>query len=1307
MRSYLPPIACLALLFCAPVAAQVAPSAKRTATAAREASPAGTAPQPAGRQGPVSAAGPKAGWTDRRMFDATRQDLPFIHEVRPLTPGTRSFTAHLTGATYAPLSAAELAALPGLGTPGPEPEIRTGLGISRKQPFAQVDIYPYRRDPATGRVEQLMDYILQLVEEVGAVGHTKANTYPDHSKLASGDWFRFTVPQDGVYKLSYAFLQQLGVDVSGLSSDAINIYGNHAGMLPFKNTPLLPTDLRQNAITVVDGGDGQFGPDDYVLFYASGAQRWERTPGTDRFTHVKNVYSDSASYFVGIDTDLPKRIGTAALTTDPATDQVTAFSDRQMIDKDAVNLLKSGRTWFAEVYDLVTTYNYNFALPFLHTADSLYLTVEVLGRTINATSSFRVQAGSSVTNFNVTGVGTSPASPYGVVKKLTIPVLHTDNNLLVTVTFNKFDPVTSLGYMNYLEVNARRDLKMAGNQLAFRDPRTAAPGRVGEFTLDFAAGVQGIWDITDPTEARAVPFTDNGNQKVFRMATDDLHEFIAFKNTGFLEPTAVGRVAPQDLHGTPLPTDLVIVCPPQFQSQAARLAEARANEGLSVVMVSPQQVFNEFSSGQRDATAIKRYMKMLYDRAGSDPALMPRYLLLFGDGSYNNINLLPSNQNLIPTYQTADSWSSATYTSDDYFGLLDDTEGESPGDLVDIGVGRLPVSDLTQAQQAVDKLLAYDRFTLLSPAGTSCTTGSDGGSGDWRNWVLFCSDDQNGDGFEGDLHMDNSDRLARKVESEHPCLDQTKIYLDAYVQTGGLGGDRYPDAENELRDRVQKGVLVVNYVGHGGETGWAHEDLLDNSTILGWSNLERLPLFMTATCEFSRWDDPARTSAGENVFLNPSGGGIALMTTTRIAFSAQNQTLSMDFYDNVFKQHDEQGRDQRFGDVYRQTKVAISTSNPSSTNHRNFALLGDPTTRLAMARDNAYITAITDTLGNPVDTITALSTVRVNGYVGEGGVPDAGFNGVVVPTVFDKKVTVNALMNDPPGEPFSFLLRKSIIYRGRASVVNGVFSFTFVVPKDINYQVGPGRIGVYAESLTRNACGYTEDPLVGGSNNNVVVDEQGPRIELYLNDERFVPGGITNETPLLYAKLFDDNGINTLGSSIGHDLVATLDANTENAIVLNDVYEADQDTYKSGKVRYRLSKVAEGRHTLDLKAWDVFNNSSQKSTEFVVAPSAELALEHVLNYPNPFTTHTEFYFEHNRPCTTLDCQVQVFTVGGRLVKTLSRRLDCDGFRSEPLAWDGLDDNGDRIGRGVYVYRLSIATPSGESADKFEKLVILR
>jgi hypothetical protein len=316
------------------------------------------------------------------------------------------------------------------------------------------------------------------------------------------------------------------------------------------------------------------------------------------------------------------------------------------------------------------------------------------------------------------------------------------------------------------------------------------------------------------------------------------------------------------------------------------------------------------------------------------------------------------------------------------------------------------------------------------------------------------------------------------------------------------------------------------------------------------------------------------------------------------------------------------------------------------------------------------------------------------------------FNGQVIPTVYDKAQQQSTLANDG-GSPFVFSIRNNVIYRGRATVTDGVFNFTFVVPKDINYQVGPGRVSCYAESWSHNAAGYRNDALVGSTATDIALDEQGPEIELFLNDDNFVRGGMTDEDPLLFGRLFDENGINTVGSSIGHDLLAILDENTDQAIVLNDLYQADLDTYKSGEVRYRFSNLSEGTHTLRLKAWDVFNNSAENTTEFVVSSSAELALDHVLNYPNPFTTSTEFFFEHNRPCTTLNVQVQVFTVSGRLVKTIGRQLACTGYRSDGLAWDGKDDFGDKLGRGVYVYRLNVVTPEGEQAEKFEKLVILR
>ena len=1245
------------------------------------------------------------------FLDPQRGDLPFYHERMPLTGNVSRIAVSIANAQFEPLTAKEIALWPALDSIGIEPTVTAMVGVHKKIPQALIDIVPFRRDPTNGQLQKLVAFQLEVVPTKGG-GQVIPKAYPANSKLASGDWFKFSVAADGVHKITYDFLQSMGLGSTDVASDQINIYGGHLGLLPFKNDVYRPTDLPLNAIQMVDGGDGVFGQGDYILFYASGPQRWDLV--NDRFVHTKHVYSDSAHYFVGIGTDMPQRIDPAFLSSDASTQTVTSFNDRHFIERDLVNMIKSGRTWYGELFDLVLNYNFSFPTPFLTPGEDAVLVFNGIARTLgtSSSSSFNVSSGSALNaDFPVVGISNSSINAQARPFSEEFTFQPTGGSVPLSITFTKNDPITSKGWVNYLELNCRRDLRMIGDQLSFRDVRSVGMGNVAEMVIDQAQSVYRIWEITDPTAVRNVNFDDNGNQKQFRISTDSLRQFIAFRDGGYLTPVKVGRVPAQNLHATSLPTDLVIVCPAPFLSHAMRLADARANEGLSVVVVTPEQVYNEFSSGTRDAAAIKRYMRLLYDNAGSDPALLPRYLLLFGDGSYNTVSTNYVNQNWIPSYQTVESLDlSRSYTSDDYFGLLDENEGEQSSDLVDIGIGRFCVSSVQQASEVVNKVLNYDRLRLLTTTGAVCSDASDGGIADWRTHVLFASDDQDGDNNEGHIHMYQSNFLAAKIENGYPKFNVDKVYLDAYQQVSTPGGQRYPQGAADLKDKVQKGLLIVNYVGHGGEVGWAHERFLDNATIQGWSNKDRLPLFMTATCEFSRWDDPARTSAGELVLLNPNGGGIALMTTTRLAYSNDNFLLGQKFYDHVLEPVDPLGREQRFGDIFEQTKREITAAVSGSVNHRNFSLLGDPSQRLAMPRGDVRITNITDTLGNPVDTMKALSTVRISGFVDNGsGQPLADFNGVVMPTVYDKEQLQLTLVNDPTPQstPFQFNIRKNVIYRGKATVTNGTFNFTFVVPKDINYQIGPGRVSCYAESYNYNASGYTNDPMVGGTATDVALDEKGPKIDLYLNDDQFVHGGLTDESPMLYAKLFDENGINTVGNSIGHDLVATLDVNTEQAVVLNDLYEADLDAYKSGVVRYRYEDLAEGSHTLTLKAWDVFNNSSESTTEFVVAQSSELALAHVLNYPNPFTTHTEFYFEHNRACTSLDVQVQVFTVSGRLVKTISRKVACEGFRGDPMAWDGRDDMGDKIGRGVYVYRLSVTTPEGETADKFEKLVILR
>jgi hypothetical protein len=544
--------------------------------------------------------------------------------------------------------------------------------------------------------------------------------------------------------------------------------------------------------------------------------------------------------------------------------------------------------------------------------------------------------------------------------------------------------------------------------------------------------------------------------------------------------------------------------------------------------------------------------------------------------------------------------------------------------------------------------------------------------------------------------------LADNTRVNNKAYNFDKIYLDAYKQLSTPAGPRYPEVNTAILNRINSGCLVMNWVGHGGETNWAHERIFNMADIIPLNNKEKLPLFVTATCEFSRYDLPERT-AGEWLVVNPNGGAIASITTVRLVYQSANEQIATATFENLFKPYE--GRFPTLGEVIMDAKNMVSGS---ADNTRKFTLLGDPALTLNYPRYKVVSTLVNDQPINQ-DTLKALQMVTIKGEVrDDNGNKLTSFNGVVYPLVYDKISTQQTLGQEGSGTLLNFQLYKNILYKGKASVKDGDFSFTFIVPKDINYQFGNGRISYYADNGNfTDAHGYTDSIIVGGSADSFRADGNGPQIDIFMNDEKFVFGGTTNADPMLFLKLSDETGINTVGNGIGHDLTAILDDNTQTKVVLNEYYESNLDRFDTGTVKYPFTKLKEGRHTLKVKAWDIHNNSSEEYTEFIVASSAKLALSHVYNYPNPFTTHTEFMFEHNRCCDDLNVSVQIFTVSGKLVKSIVHQVYSEGYRVDDIAWDGLDDYGDPIGKGVYVYKLNVRDSNGNSAHKFQKLVLLR
>ena len=1207
----------------------------------------------------------------------------------------------LTSSVYSPISQSE-----GQLISQHYNDDRTLIGdmvSSRGDHYMVVNGPAVRMNNSTGQLEKLVEFSGYIIEHGAIQKSLKSFANSSVLESGSGSWYKIGVTEQGVQKVDYALLEAMGAVNGSVASDALNIFGNGFGTLPEPNSEYRTDDLDKLAIKIEDGGDGTFDDGDFILFYGNAADVWVFEDSV--FDRKHNYYCDTSYYFVNLNQDFmsPKRIGTTSQSSQSATHNVVTFTDLQYHEYDRENLLKSGRQWYGELFDVQTNYNFSFSTPNLVSSEETEVRVNFVGKATSTGTSFTSTVNGVAQTYNINGAGSGTYAPAGVFSYGVLNQGFSGNTLNVSINYSKGSggsvQSSAKGWLDFIEVLSKRQLTMSGGQLTFRNPGVIGVGNVANYTISNASGVSEVWEITDHDNVSAVNVS-LGSAVSFTMNADSLREFVALTGSGYNTPAAFGQVSNQNLHGMS-PSDLIIICVSDYLPAANELAAFHQSEGTTVQIVTPEQVYNEFSSGMRDPTAIRSFLRMFFKKANGDPALMPKYCLLFGDATYDSKNILDHNLNFIPTYESSESLSvTSTYATDDYFGILSDVGNMKPYDLMDIAIGRLPVESVESANEMVEKVKAYSTGGTTTNLG--CATGQEGCNrlGDWRNLAMLVSDDGDGNAYFQDVEL-----MSSKIDNNNNSINQIIVHTDAYNQISTPGGERNYDAEEIIKKSVNSGALLVNYIGHGGETGWAHERILNVSTIQEWENSCKLPIFMTATCEFSRYDDHDRTSAGEYVVLNPTGGGIGLFTTTRLVYATSNRYLNTYFYDTVFDRVN--GQAQNLGDIILGTKnkFAIEYGDPG---FRKFALLGDPAVKLAMPLNQVVTDSVNGVaLGSGVDTLKALSKITISGHVEDlGGTEMTGFNGVVYPTVFDKELTLSTLGSASGSPVQSFSVRKNVVYKGKASVVNGKFSFTFMVPQDISFNFGTARLSYYIENGSLDGQGHDESLIIGGIDTTAVADNVGPEIELFMNDDSFVNGGITNTSPKLYAEVFDESGINTVGNGIGHHIEAVLDGNSASSIILNDYYESDLDTYQSGKISYPFDNIEVGPHTLELKVWDVHNNSNKAEIEFVVASDEAIALEHVLNYPNPFTTSTEFMFEHNQVCDYLDVQIGIFTVSGKLVKNINQRIHTDGFRVNGLMWDGTDDFGDKIGTGVYVYRVKVQNERGESQEKFEKLVIL-
>lgn len=1163
------------------------------------------------------------------------------------------------------------------------------ISMERKKPVVFVTIPAYRS--TSGNIEKLISYDLEITEqELPQDAVAQKPTGASNSVLATGSWYKIATPSRGVYKIDYAFLQSIGVNPATINPANIRVYGNGGTVLPETANSNQPDDLIENAITVSSSGS-TFGPTDYILFYANGPLLWEPDAINKTFTHVSNYYENRSYYFLNFDLGPGKRINSEP-ANGAASFAVSAFDDYALVDNDSFNVGGIGKVWWSNKMNPVNsaTLTQNITVNLGAVTDSMKIST-VVGN-VNIQSGNQVQL--RYNNGPVTSLSLPVPGSYSLIDTRPATLLvPPPANGPSTLQFKYIPNGNGVGYIDYVRFNYRRQPLFPGGQFAFRDWKTTtlAAGENASYTLQNAPSTLQVWDITNNLAPVQLQGTTGANTYTFSREGNSLKEFIAFDGSQYLTPVALaGNPIPnQNLHALEQ-TDLLIVTSPAFKPAAEELAEYhRQRDQMKVTIALIGDIYNEFSSGSQDIGGIRNFIKMFYDRGSGNDLI--KNVLFLGAASYDYKDRLSSNTNFVPTYQSYESTlSTYAYASDDFFALLDDGENmDNVNSLADIGTGRIPAETPEEAHNAVTKIKMY-----TSPASF----------GPWKNVVSYVADDMDDDGSMD--HMNDCEQVNNFFPDSFKNLNLYKIYADAYAEVSTPGGGRYPMVNKAIDDQIYTGTLFMSYSGHGSPERWAHEAILTSDDYGNWKNKYKLPVMVTATCDFGRFDDPEHRSAGAKLMMNPAAGSIAMITTTQVVFSTQNTDLNEDYTTAQFTR-DASGQWRTLGEALARAKNTYK-----SLNNRRYVVLGDPALKIGIPE----FTVRTDELKiNDNGNIYATDTIKALGrYTLSGSVTDnsnnvlSNFNGPVYVTIYDKTRRVQTVNPTRVAKEAvtSFKVQTNIVARVKGTVKNGAFSVDFIVPKDINYDYGFGKVSYYANSDVSDASGVDTGMTVGGFNQNAPDDNTPPVVLPYIDNDKFRNGGVTGPNPLLFVKLYDDNGINVSGSSIGHDLVAILDNDEQNPFIMNNYYESEQNNYQKGTVSFPMYNLPEGVHTLRVKAWDVYNNSGEGTVTFEVKNKDKGFISDLYNYPNPVTDMTHIVFQHNQEGEQMDVTVQLFNASGALMRTLKQNMEATGNRTE-ITWDGLGEGGARLAKGVYFYRLVAKTSKGISATAYQKLVLLR
>jgi hypothetical protein len=1112
--------------------------------------------------------------------------------------------------------------------------------------------------------------------------------YSSSSVLSSGQWIKFSIESPGVYKISALDVKNAGISLP-ISSPQLRLYGNGGIVLPESNAYSTVDDLKENALEINDGGDGVFDGNDYLLFYAPGPHQWVRDTSLPGYVYQKNPYSDRAYYFLQIGNTGGKRI--TDKTGLPLSGQLTTMFDEHIHHElDSINFLKSGKEWYGEEFSnqagRIASRDFNLNMNGAVGGEFFQLRSEIVGSSSVQPNKVTIAVnGKKVAEHVTDPIPGSLISPVASISCLTAKELLTGSGLVVNYQHSG-GSINALSWLNWFDIFFKRKLDLQGlSQLNIRVNESLK--RPYSFQLSNASNSMLVWDVTDPSRPQKIKASVSGSTINFTDTCSNLNEYIVFEPAKALTPTVVGKIPNQNLHELK-PAELIIVTEKSLTTQANRLRDFHLqHDGISSLVIDIDQIYHEFSSGTPDPTAIRNFLKMFYDRSASTSSLRPNYLLLFGSASYLIKEKNAKKNSLVPSYQTDNSIDPLlSYVTDDYLGFLDDADDINDLKniaLLDIAIGRIPVRNEEQAKKAVDKILRYHSASSM---------------GAWRNNLTLVADDE-----DYNLHLDDAELHSALLERVAPQLLENKIYLDAFRQESNTGGSRYPAVNEAVRKDIREGTLIWNYSGHGNNTRLAYEVVLDKELLSQWNNENKLPFFITATCDFAPFDDQSQFSLGEDLFIGRSTGAIGLVTTTRLVFASSNRIMNNNFLSALTSRNQMQVYP-TLGSASKDAKNYTYQNSSDFINVRKFTLLGDPAMKLAMPDHVVKTTSIQlDGAGKNADTLKALGTYTVNGEVkAPDGTMLTNFNGYVYPTLYDKQTLIKTLANDADSKAVDFFEYNNVLYKGKVKATSGKFSFGFTLPKDINYQMGAGKMIYYAENGQIDASGVDQNFVIGGLGTTSTNDVAGPDMVAYLDTITFKNGDELGENPILFLRLSDLSGINLSQSSIGHQIVAVLDDNFAQTIVLNDFFEPDVNG--KGTIRYPFFGLSEGKHALMIKAWDVFNNSSTQLVEFFVKKSDQLPIQSFVNFPNPFYDKTTLKAALSLPALGYQLEMDVFTLEGKWVKKFQQEINQTGTVIVSYEWDGKNTQGINMQKGMYIVRILLKSKDGKNISKLLKVI---